>query len=415
MYEDVYTESSNVKSLDFNWWSSDENPTDLGLSNYEKINNWFYLDINPEYLALNINETADVTANFKLSNPNIAFDSGKIPKFNITFSSIVNDKFLYESKNLVNNSASVVFDLTQTKGQYVLLTSIGVYSKPTVIDVGKNVSLMKVNVSDIIYGNDLKVNVSVMNNQSQSLKGNVTFKIDKKTFNVKLNNGYCTASISGLDPGNYTLKVIYEGDEDYFKSIQYLNITVNKIPTNLSIVMPEVVYIGNKAIFNTTLMPENFKIKANLYLNGVKDNILYIYGGNTNISLGVRPIGEYNLTVELWNNTYYESSTATATFRVEKYDVNLTIAADDIMLGENATIIINSTPNDFKGKAILEINGYNQSVYISNGQTNVTLSDLSYGKYDLKLYYDGDAKFKKFNSIFIFQCFKNSCGFRNFN
>ena len=129
---------------------------------------------------------------------------------------------------------------------------------------------MKVNVSDIIYGNDLKVNVSVMNNQSQSLKGNVTFKIDKKTFNVKLNNGYCTASISGLDPGNYTLKVIYEGDEDYFKSIQYLNITVNKIPTNLSIAMPEVVYIGNKAIFNTTLMPENFKIKANLYLNGVK-------------------------------------------------------------------------------------------------------------------------------------------------
>jgi hypothetical protein len=121
---------------------------------------------------------------------------------------------------------------------------------------------------------------------------------------------------------------------------------------------------------------------------------LYIYGGNTNISLGVRPIGEYNLTVELWNNTYYESSTATATFRVEKYDVNLTIAADDIMLGENATIIINSTPNDFKGKAILEINGYNQSVYISDGQTNVTLSDLSYGKYDLKLYYDGDAKFK---------------------
>ena len=179
MYEDVYTESSDVKSLDFNWWSNDENPTDLGLSNYEKINNWIYLDIAPEYLALNINETAKITANFKLNNPNIAFDSGKIPNFNITFSSVENDKFLYESKNLVNNSASVVFDLTQTKGQYVLLTSIGVYSKPTIIDVGKNVSLMNVSVSDIIYGNDLKVNVSVMNNQSQSLKGNVTFKIKK--------------------------------------------------------------------------------------------------------------------------------------------------------------------------------------------------------------------------------------------
>ena len=407
MYEDVYTESSNVKSLDFNWWSSDENPTDLGLSNYEKINNWFYLDITPEYLALNINETADVTANFKLSNPNIAFDSGKIPKFNITFSSMVNDKSFYESKNLVNNSASVVFDLTQTKGQYVLLTSIGVYSKPTVIDVGKNVSLMNVSVSDIIYGNDLKVNVSVMNNQSQSLKGNVTFMIDKKTYNVKLNDGSCTASISGLDPGNYTLKVIYEGDEDYFKSIQYFNITVNKIPTNLSIVMPEVVYIGNKAIFNTTLMPVNFKIRANLYLNGVKDNILYIYGGNTTISLGVRPIGEYNLTVELWNNTYYESSTASMTFRVEKYDVNLMIDAPDIKIGENATITIHSSPNDFRGNAILEINGVNQSIFINNNLTNVTISGLSPGKYDLILYYDGDAKFKNATVSSSFNVLKN--------
>ena len=408
MNEDVYTESSNVKSLDLNWWGSDDNPTDLGLSNYEKINNWFYLDIAPEYLALNINETADVTANFKLSNPNIAFDSGKIPKFNITFSSIVNDKFLYESKNLINNSASVVFDLTQTKGQYVLLTSIGVYSKPTIIDVGKNVSLMNVSVSDIIYGNDLKVNVSVMNNQSQSLKGNVTFKINKKTYNVKLNDGSCTASISGLDPGNYVLKVIYEGNEDYFKSIQYFNVTVNKIPTNLSIAMPEVVYIGNKAIFNTTLMPENFKIKANLYLNGVKDNILYIYGGNTTISLGVRPIGEYNLTVELWNNTYYESSTATATFRVEKYDVNLTIGVDDVKLGENATITINSSPEDFKGYGMLEINGVNQSIFIYNNQTNITLSNLNPGKYDLKLYFGGDAKFKNATAFASFNVLRNN-------
>ena len=61
MNEDVYTESSGVKSLDFNWWGSDEDPADLGLSNYEKINNWLYLDITPEYLALNINEDRIIT------------------------------------------------------------------------------------------------------------------------------------------------------------------------------------------------------------------------------------------------------------------------------------------------------------------------------------------------------------------
>lgn len=408
MYDDVYTESSNVKSLDLNWWGSDDNPTDLGLSNYEKINNWFYLDIVPEYLALNINDTANVTANFKLNNPNIPFDSDKLPKFNITFSSVVNDKLFYESKNLLNNSASVLFNLTQTKGQYILLTSISSYTKPTIIDVGKNVSLMDVNFTDIVYGEKLKVNVSVKNNNSEFLNGNVTFLIDKKTYNVKLDNGFCTAYIPDLNPGNYTLKVIYEGNEDYFKSIQYFNVTVNKIPTNLSIVMPEVIYIGNKAKFNTTLKPENFKIRANLYLNGNKTNILYICGGNTTISLGVLPLGEYNFTVELWNHAYYESSTVSRSFKVEKYDVNLTIDMDDVKLGENATVTINSSPEDFKGYGMLEINGVNQSIFIYNNQTNITLSDLNPGKYDLKLYYGGDAKFKNATAFASFNVLKNN-------
>ena len=407
MYDDVYTESSGVKSLDFNWWGSNEDPADLGLSNYEKIYNWFYLDISPEYLALNINDSANVTADFKLNNPNIPFDSGKIPNFNITFSSVVNDDLFYESKNLVNNSASVLFNLTESKGQYVLLTSISSYVKPTVIDVGKNVSVMDVNFTNIIYGENLKVNVSVRNNNSQFLNGNVTFKINKKTYNVKLTDGQCMASIPNLEPGNHTLKVIYEGNDDYFKSIQYFNVTVNKVPTNLSISIPEIIYIGNKAIFNTTLKPENFKIRANLYLNGEKTNILYIYGGNTTISLGVLPIGEYNFTVELWNHTYYESSTVSKSFKVEKYDVNLTIDAPDIRLGENATITINSSPEDFKGYGILEINGVNQSVYISNGQTNVTISNLNYGKYDLKVYYEGDDKFKNSVAYSSFNVLRN--------
>ena len=408
VYEDVYTESSGIKSLDFNWWGSDENPVDLSMTNYEKINNWFYLDIVPEYLALNINDAANVTANFKLNNPNIPFDSDKLPKFNITFSSTVNDKLFYESKNLLNNSASVLFNLTETKGQYVLLTSIGSYIKPTVIDVGKNVSLMDVNFTDITCGENLKVNVSVKNNNSEFLNGNVTFKINKKTYNVKLTDGHCMALIPNLEPGDYTLKVIYEGNGDYFKSIQYFNVTVNKIPTNLSISMPEIIYIGNKAIFNTTLRPENFKIRANLYLNGEKTNILYIYGGNTTISLGVLPIGEYNFTVELWNHTYYESSTVSKSFKVEKYDINLTIDAQDIKLGENATITINSSPEDFKGYGMLEINGVNQSVYISNGQTNVTISNLNHGKYDLKLYYAGDDKFKNATAYSSFNVLRNN-------
>ena len=62
MNEDVYTESSNVKSLDLNWWGSDDNPTDLGLSNYEKAVELMHsLHDSFRYVPLstNINTTAE--------------------------------------------------------------------------------------------------------------------------------------------------------------------------------------------------------------------------------------------------------------------------------------------------------------------------------------------------------------------
>jgi hypothetical protein len=407
MYDCVYTET-NVKSLDYNFWGCDENPSESGFTNFKNIYYWFYLDISPEYVALDINESKNITAKLRLNNPNIDFDSEKLPKFNITFSSKVNDNSLYECKDLVNNSASILFNLTDIKGQYILFTGINGYSKPTTIDVGKNISIMDVEVEDICYGEELKINVSVRDNNSNLLNGKVSFKFNAKTYVLDLVNGSCNLSISNLNPGNYSLKVTYEGDEDYFKSIKYFNIAVNKIPTNLSISISDIFRIGQKAVLNTTLNPENFKVRAYLYINGNRTNVVYIYGGNTTISLGVRPVGDYNITIELWNHNYYESSSASASFKVEKYDVNLTMDVSDIKIGENATITINSSPNDFTGYATLEINDISQTVFIYNNQTNITVSNLNTGKYDIKLYYLGDEKFKSAFATASYNVLKNN-------
>ena len=95
MYDGVYTET-NLKSLDFNFWGCDENPFESGFTNFQQINYWFYLDILPEYLALDINESGNITVNFKLNNPQIGFDLNKLPKVNITFSSVVNNQTFFE-------------------------------------------------------------------------------------------------------------------------------------------------------------------------------------------------------------------------------------------------------------------------------------------------------------------------------
>ena len=262
--------------------------------------------------------------------------------------------------------------------------------------------------NNIIYGEDAIFKINVNGNYTHIPTGNVTVIINDKKYSINLVNGSTNLTVSDLTPGNYTIKIIYEGDADYAKVFYYCNYTVNKHPTTLNITAPEV-KIGQNGELIINLEPKGSQTQGYLYINGELKQIIYIYAGKTTIPLKNFAVGEYNLTVVLWDSKYYESSNASTIFKVSKFDTSLTINVDDVKSGEDATATITVNPDNLRGEAILCVNGVNTTIFLKSEVTNITLHNLTSGSYNVTVYYPGDSKYAPSNATTTFKVLRDSC------
>ena len=262
--------------------------------------------------------------------------------------------------------------------------------------------------NNIIYGEDAIFKINVNGNYTHIPTGNVTVIINDKKYSINLVNGSTNLTVSDLTPGNYSVKIVYEGDSDYAKVFYYCNYTVNKHPTTLNITAPEV-KIGQNGELIINLEPKGSQTQGYLYINGELKQIIYIYAGKTTIPLKNFAVGEYNLTVVLWDSKYYESSNASTIFKVSKFDTSLTINIDDVKYGEDATATITVNPDNLRGEAILCVNGVNTTIFLKSEVTNITMHNLTSGSYNVTVYYPGDSKYAPSNATTTFKVLRDSC------
>lgn len=262
--------------------------------------------------------------------------------------------------------------------------------------------------NNIIYGEDAIFKIKVNGNYTHIPTGNVTVIINDKKYSINLTNGLANLTLTNLTPGTYSIKIIYEGDADYAKVFYYCNYTVNKHPTTLNITAPEV-KIGQNGELIINLEPKGSQTQGYLYINGELKQIIYIYTGKTTIPLKNFAVGEYNLTVVLWDSKYYESSNASTIFKVSKFNTNLTINVDDVKAGEDATATITVNPSNLRGEAILCVNGINTTIFLKSEVTNITLHNLTSGSYNVTVYYPGDSKYAPSTATTTFKVLRDSC------
>ncbi|WP_299524182.1 Ig-like domain repeat protein [uncultured Methanobrevibacter sp.] len=410
-YADFFEDGGGEIYLDYNWWGSNTNPFKASKINADKINSWITLNVNPDYLALNIDDSADITASWKLSDGG-SLNIGLFPLFNVSFNTWVNGTQKIITKQLVNGYATINYNWTQKKGTYIVLVSAGGFTKEAIVDVGKLVSNIKITVDDINYTQNLTINIEVTGIGSLTPQGNVSVIIDGKTYTLNLVNGKATFVIPKLLAGNYTFNVVYNGDKDYFRAFASENVTVNKCRIYLNISTPEI-KIGETGKLITFIIPDGVQIYARLYVNGVVKRIISLYSGETTIILKNYGVGVYNITVETFGdslqNQLYEMASASSVFKVSKYDTNLTVNVSDVKSGEDAVISIKIDPKDVIGEAILIINGRESKIFLNDEITNITLSDLSSGKYNVTVIYKGDSKYASSNASASFSVLKEQC------
>lgn len=399
---DVYVNGGKVTSLDDNWWSTNEDPfTKSKINVADLLNSWFVFNLLPEYTALNINQNVDLTAYWSLSST-LTPKINLLPVLDITFTALGHKV----TKKLIDGQCIFNFNYSQNKGLYVVEAQMGEFEKEVLVDVGKIPSNLKISVTDnVTYIDNIILTVEVTGNDGNTPTGNVSVMVGKIVFIINLTDGKGLLNISNLDPDEYNFKIVYEGSDDYFKAFEYANVTVNKAPTDLMVYFPDLM-VDQKGSVTVYLGPSGVQGQAYLYINGVRKKVLYLYNGNTTVAISNFAEGEYNVTVDFWGTKYYEASSASTTFKVSKYDISLNLTSRDIKLGETETISIKVNPDGLRGEAILNINGVNQTIFLDSDITNVTISNLNYGTYDIWVYFAENQKYHSYNASDSFKVWR---------
>lgn len=397
--KDVYINSGEIISLDNNWWGSNDNPCLSSCVNIQdSVKSWLVLNVTPMYSPLNMGDSVDISTVWALSN-NLSPDYDLIPIINIS----IDDLTFKFSKNLI-----YTYSKTQNKGLYNLTVDLYGFKQIVEVDVGKEKSDIGVTFSDnLSYLDDLAINVSVKSRNVLINEGSLIIGIAGMNYNIPVENGYANYTISGLNPGSYDLKVTYNGSSNYFKAFNTSKIIINKRLVHMSVDISDV-FIDEKANAIVGLEPQGSQSQATLYIDGVKKKIVYLYAGETKISLNNFASGKYNITFEYGENAYFKGGNVSATLNVKKYGAKLNITANDIKVGDDATVSIKVDPADLRGEAILNVNGVDFAIFLENETTDVTLSNLKAGQYNIKVIYPGDHKYNPVNASSTLNVLKTS-------
>ena len=400
---DLYFNGGELITADYNWWNTNDNPFESYRVNIDEVKAWLTFNILPDYSKLDIGDAVEISAFFS-SSTGVLHNIDLLPVFNVSFNI---DGI---TKEMVNGNASFIFTRSEEKGSFEIIASICSFNQSAIVDIGKLDTEISIQVpSNITYLDDLDINIEVIGVDSGIPEGNVSVMIADNVYVLELRDGKANLTLSNLLPGESILKVLYGGNDDYFKSFGNATVTIEKQSIDLTLEIPEI-RIDQKANAIVGILTEGAYGQGLVYVDGVRKKIVYLYNGETTIQLNNFDEGDYNITVEFLETQYYKAVNASAILKVRKYDSSFNISAEDIFYGETAKIIIIPDPSSLIGQAKLIINGYSTAINIDNPRTVVSLEGLAGGSYDVQLVFEGDSRYYPSNASCSFNVLKYSSG-----
>ena len=111
------------------------------------------------------------------------------------------------------------------------------------------------------------MNISLFDDDNNPISDNLTVTLNNRNYLVEIRSGRGNIEFNGILPGNYTLKMNYDGNEIYSKSSNETEICIRKIPIVLTI--DEIGNVLTSDVVNLTVRMEgDAEGIAYLYING---------------------------------------------------------------------------------------------------------------------------------------------------
>ena len=229
-----------------------------------------------------------ISPHLRISVGNISFGEAVVIELS------TNETFSGNLTLVLNNSLKTYVDVVQGYGRFVLdgldaglYRAFAVFHKTEVfkdsIKMAKfevcpaNVDL-DLSVSDIIYGDALKINVRVSCGGCLLNEGKVSTVINNRVYVVDVVDGTAVISVSGLNAGSYSGFVSFDGGGNYVHSVGNFSFKVSKRSTAIA--------AGNRAYVI------NYGGKYSMVLKDAKGNVLV--NKKVTFVLAGRTIGSVN-------------------------------------------------------------------------------------------------------------------------
>ena len=369
-------ETSGNYDLDFNWWGntleSTNKPIDLN------INNWLVLNASSNLNALEINQMVEVEFGFYLNNGS-KYDGLREIDLEI---SAVNGTV---SDNISSSESKVIFTLSSLGDGSLTARYNGIETAVNFIFLKSNPNI-SIDVENIMYGDDLIVEVSVPIDAS----GDLTVTVSDQTKTLDISSSILAFSFSGLKADNYTVTVDYSGDDKYLAQRETAPVKVAKYDSSTAINLSPI--IVDEDLIITVNVNEDATGDVSLYINNQMVT-LALTDATANYTISSIRRGDYIIRAVYNGDDKYSSSEAETKIEVDNIEASMEISAENITYGQTALIQV-SLNGDATGNVTVTIDGVSNTSSVANGQVGISLSNLDAGTdKEITVFYTGDDNY----------------------
>ena len=335
--------------------------------------NFKFIKSTPD-MTINVNDTA-----FKSpAEIEIILDSGATGELIVKVGNIT------QTKHISDSTTFMISDLPV--GNYTVevnYTGNEVYEsvvKTAQFSVNKLPSDINIFCGEIELYKDVVFTFSV----SDGATGIIEVNVNNQTETINVGKSY---TIKNIDRGNYHIKAIYKGDNNYLESSKEFTFEVGKYFPSINVDVPDITY-GNDAVITVTLN-NNATGDVSVLIDG-KSSTAKLNNGQAILTISNLNAGQNKIVnVSYAGDDNYKNATKSATFNIEKAILDFTINSNDAKIGKEVTVEI-ALPAYSGGTITLSgIKSEVKNVPLS-GIVKVIYDDLESGTYTVSAEYNGD-------------------------
>ena len=276
-----------------------------------------------------------------------------------------------------------------------------VYNKPTkaikfkVAMENANITLNYLKPGYYGYGEVIIQYIVIANTPVQN--GTLSITFNNETHYAIYSNGSARFNLTGLNAGNYTGIVTFDGGINYHAEPVQVNFTVYKSTTSMNVTVDEITHGQTLIIMAKLTSYQDLPInEGNVSI--VVGDVLYsaeVINGTATIFIENLDAGSYNSTIT-YNSNNYENSSEIVKFNVNKEETSIYIDVSDVEYGDDVIIgvyVFGNNTTISEGNISVIINNKSYSQKIRNGFARLTITDLEIGIYKSILKFSGEINY----------------------